>query len=227
MGMPKVSDHMRDQTSKIRFRKNHRDNMHCFQACLSMVLSHFIPEQPDLTFGELDAISKKRPGKYTWPMHALMYLQSRGFDVIDFDMFDYKRFASEGAAYLPEYYGAKAGRDQIENSDAAFEQAAAGRYASSGINRRQVPTLNDVESLLRQGYMTICFVDAGRFTGSREPAGHYVLVTDISGGLVTLQDPGLYNGRGRENHRIDRDLFEHAQDYGDTGKPSFIAINRG
>jgi hypothetical protein len=197
-----------------------------------MALSYFSPHDRELDWYQLDEISKKQEDKYTWPYHTLMYLKSNGFEVVELDMFDYRRFSSEGEAYLIEYYGNSVGRNQSDNSDIPFEQAAAEQYSTLGINRQEVPTRKDLELYLEQGYIVLCFVNSGVFTGSRRPVGHYVLVSNISDEFVTLQDPGLYKvpgekrRRGKENRQVIWKTFERAWNFSGSGTFNLIAIRK-
>ncbi len=68
------------------------DHTHCFQASLRMVLKYYMPDR-DYTWNELDNLTGKKEGLWTWPLFAMIQLKARGFDVIDIEDFDYNKFS--------------------------------------------------------------------------------------------------------------------------------------
>ena len=108
---------------KIPFFPNTGDGTHCFQAAMRMALAVLAPER-EFTYDELDLISRKLPGKWTWPTAAMLWMLDNGFGVELVENFDYSRFAAEGGDYLISRYGEEVGRAQIENSDVRCSHAS-------------------------------------------------------------------------------------------------------
>lgn len=81
----------------IPFFGNTSDNTHCFQAALKMVLKYFLSNE-EFSWEELDRATATVKDRWTWPYAGLMWMQEKGFEVVNIDMFDNKRFAEEGEA---------------------------------------------------------------------------------------------------------------------------------
>jgi hypothetical protein len=54
-----------------------------------MMLKYFLPER-EFTFRELDVISAKVEGLWTWPTATALWLVDNGFEVRNVETFDYK-----------------------------------------------------------------------------------------------------------------------------------------
>ena len=88
----------------IPFCSNTEDDTHCFQAALKMVMKYFWPDK-DYSWEDLEIITKKVEGLWTWPMAGLLWLAEQRVEVIDIEVFDYNRFIAKGGKYLIDEYG--------------------------------------------------------------------------------------------------------------------------
>lgn len=198
------------------------DDLHCFEASLRMVLKHFLPEQ-EYTWEQLDELTGKRAGKWSWPQRAMLALKDMGFEVVDMDTFDYQAFSEQGADYLFSYYKPGVGEEQVKNSDIPNEMEVAKRYAASGIHALKVPGIEDIMSCLAEGYLVICNVNSRTLAGRRGYAGHAVLVYEADENHVTFHDPGL---PASPAERAPTYLFLKAFRYGGEDTPNMLAIRK-
>ena len=106
------------------------DATHCFQACLRSVLKYFCPDK-DYSWEELDKLSGKRVGKWTWPLYAIGQLNDAGFETEIMEDFDYLKFIEAPNKYLLDRFGAQAGNEQIVNSDISHEVEVSKRYSQT------------------------------------------------------------------------------------------------
>jgi hypothetical protein len=195
------------QLPKPPFYGNTSDDTHCLQAVLRMALGLFLPGR-DFTWQELDNLSGKRPGKWTWPQHALLAIREMGLSVREIAAFNYLEFAQHGMDYLREHYGARAAEEQDRNCDLPYEIATAVKYAESGIPQCRAPTFDDIERFLSDGQLVVCWVNHKKLEGRRGGViDHVVLVYGLDVSRVTLHDPGL---PPRQAITVDRGRFWRA-----------------
>lgn len=172
------------------------DGSHCFQAILRSVLHRFFPAR-NYTWEELDQLTGKRPGCWTWPTTALLRLREMGLEVVTLEAFDYRSFADRGEEYLAEYLGPAVAQAQAAHSDLTYEREMAGRFMEQGVPEMRVPDFGDLEELLRQGYLVVCNVNVAVLKGGRGYAGHFVLVYALDERTVWFHDPGPPPAPGR------------------------------
>lgn len=174
----------------IPFYTNTQDNTHCFQAGLRMVLKHFLPDR-EFSWGELEEMTAKKEGLWTWQLQGILNLKAMGFEVVDIDAFDYRAFIERGGDYLIENYGEEVGQSQIEHSDIAQEQVLAKRYIPLDVHQQRTPDFTDLESYLKDGYLVTCNVNSHALYDEPGYAGHFVVVYGYENGIVHFHDPGL------------------------------------
>lgn len=207
---------------KVPFFPNTGDGTHCWQASLKMALASFEPEK-EFSYDELDKISGKVPGKWTWPTTSMLWLLDRGYELILKSDFDYADFAKRGEKYLQERCGEEVAKAQIANSIVSLELAAAKKLAASGIADRTLPTLFDLRNLLASGYVLICNVNAATLHWIAGYSAHFVVVTEITEQFVTLHDPGL---PPKPNFQVSVSSFEAAWAYPEARDRNVLALKK-
>lgn len=95
-------------TGTIPFYANTKDDTHCYQAAFRSVLKYFYSSK-QFTWKQLDLLTGKKKGLWTWPMVGLMNLKEMGLEVISINIFDYQQFADHGGSYLLKLYGEEKG----------------------------------------------------------------------------------------------------------------------
>lgn len=196
------------------------DRSHCFQAVLRSVLRQAFPDR-DYTWEELDRLTGKRPGLWTWPTTGLLRLREMGLEVVIRESFDYRAFADRGEEYLAEHTGADVAREQAAHSDLPYEREAARRFLERGVPENGLPGFEDLEALLRQGYSIVCNVNRAPLMGRPGYSGHFVLVYALDESSVLLHDPGP---PGQPARRLPRDLFMAAWAFPDERAKNLMAF---
>ena len=79
---------------KVPFYGNTKDNLHCFEACIKMVLKYFEPNK-SFSWKELDKLSGKKKGMGSWPTTMLINLYKRGYTIEMWEKWDYLAFVKE------------------------------------------------------------------------------------------------------------------------------------
>jgi hypothetical protein len=174
----------------IPFFPNTGDGTHCFQAALRMALAVVIPGRA-FSMEELDLISQKQPGMWTWPTAAMFWLLKEGVSLKLIEEFDYTAFAERGEAYLVERFGEEVARAQAEHSDIDREREIARRFAAMAPIEQRVPGINDLCKQVERGAVVIVNLNAAELSGQEGYSGHFVVICEVREKSVVLHDPGL------------------------------------
>ena len=207
---------------QIPFYPNTGDGTHCWQAALKMALKYFEPEK-DFSYEELDEITAKQEGKWTWPTAGMLWLLERGYQLKLFTNFDYQKFADRGGDYIIEQYGEEIGRAQIENSDIEHELQFTKKFISLAPLQDKLPDFTDLEKFLQVGWVIICNINSAALHWRPGYSGHFIVLCEVSADEVVLHDPGL---PAREYFRVSRASFQKAWAYPSEQDKNLLAIKK-
>jgi len=205
---------------KVPFFSNTEDGTHCFQAALRIVLGHFWPDR-EFMYEELDKITAKVPGKWTWPTAAMIWLMENGFELHLVEDFDYKEFAQRGEQYIIEKCGPEVGEAQIKNSIISREQEYAAKFVKIAPLERRIPTFKDIKNYLSDGYLIICNINASTLYNQPGYSGHFVVIFRYGWRTLTIHDPGL---PPRPSLHVKKNVFEKAWAYPTEREKNLLAI---
>lgn len=204
----------------IPFFPNTGDGTHCFQAALRMVLAKLMPRK-SFGYEDLDIISGKQPGKWTWPTQAMMWMAAQGLEVRLIEEFDYRAFVDRGNEYLIERYGREVANAQAENSDIEAERKIAKKFVDIAPIEYRIPELSDIKNNFKRDALTIVNLNASALHGLRGYSGHFVVICDVGESSVWLHDPGL---PPNPNMKVSRRIFERAWGYPKPRDKNLMAI---
>lgn len=206
----------------VPFFSNTSDNTHCFQAGIKMVLKFFEPNK-DYNFEELDRLSAKKEGLWTWPTAMTLNLYNMGYEVIAWEDFDYQSFIDNPEQYLFKKCGEEVAKEQIAYSDLAQEKGFMREFMRIGTWKRVIPTQNDIKKFLRKGFLVCCNVNAKTLNHKNGYEGHFVIVIGWDNDGLILHDPGL---PPRKNRHVDQKTFEKSWAYPTPDFKSIMAIKK-
>jgi hypothetical protein len=190
---------------EIVFFPNTEDNLHCYQACLRMVLSAYGVE---LDWEQLEQLSGYNPKRYTWPAEGVIALQEFIPGVRFYSGMDYKEFAHRGEEYYKELTAANPAWFALQQAHASphfhDEQLAAKKLVDMNLFRGRTPNPGFIVSHIAQNYV-VALIDTRAVFHTRRSEGHYVLLTNKIGDTLLANDPGL---PARENYHISLHDFE-------------------
>ena len=204
----------------VPFYKNTPDDTHCFQAVLKMILKYFWPEE-EYTWKELEKITAKVEGLWTWPSAGLIWLQEKGLEIKNIELFDYEKFIQQGGAYLIEEYGEDVGNVQIRNSDIAQEIELAKKFIKVIDIKKEIPKEEDIKKFLTKGYLVGANINSALLNKKEGYAGHFVMVKGFNNKGFIIHDPGL---PGLENRKVEYGLFEKAWAYPNKKAKNIMAF---
>ncbi len=205
---------------KVPFFANRKDDLHCYQAALKIVLKYFFSKKT-FPFRQLEQMTGFKKGFWTWPMRGVLSMIDLGFTVRDIEDFDYAAVGRDAKTYLRTIYGEKAAEEQIAHSDIPKEERTATEFASRVAPELRIPEKKDIETLLNDGYLVLCLVNSKVLNGKRGYVGHIVVLFRVSSSSVWLHDPGL---PPRPNRRVSRKVFERAWGFPDEKAKNIMAF---
>lgn len=204
----------------VPFFPNTGDGTHCFQAALRMVLAKLMPRK-SFGYEDLDIISGKQPGKWTWPTQAMMWMAGQGLEIRLIEEFDYRAFVERGNEYLIERYGQEVAKAQAENSDIEAEREIAKKFVDVAPIEYRIPELSDIKNNFKRDALTIVNINASALHGLRGYSGHFVVICDVDESSVRLHDPGL---PPNPNLKVSRRIFERSWGYPTARDKNLMAI---
>lgn len=210
------------QNNHVPFYANTRDNTHCFQAALRMVLKYFAPER-EFTWEKLDTITAKVKGLWTWPTAGMLWLTQNGFDVKDVEVFNYEQFVEKGKQYLFEEFGQEIADAQATHSNLEQEQELSKQFLHSVGYENRIPTLFDIDHLLSDGYLLICNINSAALSNVKGYTGHFVVVYESDDTFLHIHNPGL---PAQEGQKVEKRLFESSWAYPNDRAKNILAIKR-
>lgn len=208
---------------KIPFYGNTPDNTHCNQAVIKMMLGYYFPKK-HYDWAQLDAMTGKREGLWTWPMKGWLTLSQRGLNVTYYGTFDYRQFIAKGGEYLLEKYGSEVGQAQIDHSDIPYEVEITKDLLTQINQVKLVPDLEHIEQFIVQDSLILCNVNYFPLYDRPGYAGHLVLIYGIDENFVYLHDPGL---PPNPHAQIPIDRFLRAWNYSGAENKGLTVIVKG
>lgn len=206
----------------IPFYANTPDETHCFQAVLRMVLGYFEPEK-EYSFEELDKLTGKVEGLWTWPQQGLICFHERGYIVKEIDDYDAHAFLQEGEDYLLRFYGADAAKEMIAHSDIKHEQEVHKKYVRANIHEKRIPNFEDIQTLLNQDFLVCCLINSKALHKKPGHVGHFVLIYHCDEQTIHFHNPGL---PPQPNQIISHDDFEAAWASPNEGARNIMAFKK-
>lgn len=206
----------------IPFYPNTNDDTHCYQAVIRMTLKHYWPAR-DFSWEELEKITDKVDGLWTWPMAGILWLHDNGFEVHSVKPFDYTKFIERGGDYLIDLFGKEVAHEQIIHSDINQGIKYAKQIVKAGLPEPRMPEMSELKKCLDQGYLLICNLNARALKKKDGYTGHFVLLTSYATNGFVLHDPGLPPHKNREVAFSD---FERAWAYPNEHAKNYIAVRK-
>jgi len=176
----------------IPFYPNTKDNLHCSQACLKMILKYLFPNR-NYSFSYLDKVTYHQKGKWTWDSALLIFLSSLGLEVIYIADFDFSKFAKFGEDYLKRIWDKKTFEIQKKYSNLSQERLLARQLIGNKKIKliKKYPSLRDFKNLFKRGYLLLAAINPYALSKEDNYASHLVVILDITKKTIVFHDPGL------------------------------------
>ena len=185
------------------FVSNSGDDTHCVNAVFRMVLKHY--NNQDMTWEEIDMLTKAIPSKGTWTVGGDIALAKRGIKVRNIEPVDYDRLYKEGTKYLQQVFGADTTKYYLERSNIAFVIPDIPEFLRLVPHETRRASIEEIISFLHKDNLVGVTLNSSILNSKPGFMLHYVLLYDFDGIHFSLHDPGLPPHPSR---RISRETFE-------------------
>ncbi len=194
---------------EIPFYSNTKDNTHCYQACLKMILKHIFPKK-NFTFKKLDKLTNKPKGKWSWYPAGLVSLHKMKLIVKLYSMFDYKKFSQKGEDYIYSLFSKENAEIVIKKSDIPSAVKDTKKMLKRRIFQRKRIHFRKVEEFFKKGYDIMLWVNSRLLNRANGFTGHFVVLTGFDKNNIYVHDPGL---PPRPNRKVSKKHFLKAWEY--------------
>jgi hypothetical protein len=205
---------------KVPFYANTSDNTHCYQAALRSVLKYFLQDK-EFSWRKLDKLTAKLEGMWSWQMQGLINLKKMGFEVLNFEDFDYEKFIKDGKKYLTERFGDEIADTAEKFSDLAQERRISKDFIKLFGKNFNLPDIDDIKKLLKRGYLVVCNLNQAILNGKKGWNGHFVMIFGYDDKNFYLHDPGF---PPRKDRKVAFNKFLSAWAYPDKRSKNLIAL---
>lgn len=182
---------------------------HCVHACFQMIFrtrnGGAVP-----SFGELDRLMNKRPGKYTYEFALLADMPEKGFETRIIWGLDLNQIISDPKSFFLHHYGREVGTETIINTDLDQLREDAKRLSDNidkVIIKQRPATKNDLIEHISEGFYIMCTINQRVLQADPGYVAHSIIVFGCSHRGVTIHNPGPPSVKGSE---ITWDLFDRA-----------------
>jgi hypothetical protein len=172
----------------IPFVKNHEDNKHCVNAVFRMVHQYFFGT--DLSFEEIDKLTKAIPGKATWTFIGEMEFAKKGLKVTNIEKVDYKKLYEKGVDYLKTIVGEETANYYLTKTNIASVVKYIPEYLKYVHHKTRKATIKDIINLLNGGALVGAEVNHRVLNNQPGFGLHFVLLYDFDGKNIIFHDPG-------------------------------------
>lgn len=204
------------------------DNTHCVQCVLRGILESFEPVKT-LTWEDLDTLTGKEPGKWTWPYRGQINLAKRGYEIVAISPEDDNDYLKDGVyETLVKMLGVDAANRQREMADLDqvkrdIQEFMELKQQENLVTFVRSPNLHDYKDYLAQGFLISSSLNARVLDGRDGYASHAVLVYGIDDEYVYLHDSNWENGAQKA---VPQALFQQASTSPTPEQWSMLALRK-
>lgn len=182
--------------------------MHCSQAVFRSVFQYFFDEE--LSWEEIDKITKTIPGKGSWTMAVYIEIAKRGVEVINIEPFDYQRFSKEGIDYLKSSFSEETVNWYLEHSNLMNVQNLVPEFLTLVHHETRKATVEDIDRLLADGYIIGAEINSRVINKKPGFSLHYILIHQATTDGYIINDPGGGSAPALENRIVSKSEFMEA-----------------
>jgi hypothetical protein len=204
------------------------DDTHCVQCVLRGVLESFEPTKTH-TWEDLDTLTGKEPGKWTWPYRLCTNLSKIGYEIIVIDATDDNDYLEFGIyETLVKMLGVEAANKQREMADLDKVKQDLEEYITLQKQGNltifvRSPNLQDYKDYLSQGFLISSSLNSRVLDGRDGSGSHAVLVYGIDDEYVYLHDSNWENGAQKA---VPHALFQQASTSPTAQQWSIMALRK-
>ncbi len=200
--------------------------MHCSQAVFRSLFNYFFKE--NLSWKQIDRITKTIPGKGSWTMAAHIELSKRGIEVVNIEPFDYERFYKKGVDYLKSSFDEKTVNWYLQKSNLLAVKEDIPQFLQLVKHETRRATIKDIDLFMKNGYLVGAEINSRVLNKKPGFSLHYVLIIGMDNGNYFINDPGGSSSPPLEGRVVSkRELIRALGEEGANGEVSAFRKESG
>jgi len=205
----------------LPFYENKGDGQQCMQVAMQIVLKHFLDKEFSLE--ELDLLTKRKEGKWTWTPQIVSVLYDNGLDLKYYSKIDITKF-SGGETFIRERYGADAEKI-LSYTDIPILLFSIKEMMNYDLVSTDVPSFKEIENHISQGHVPMILIDYNILEGVEGSyQGHFIVVTGVDDEFVYYHESGP--GNAEPNRKVSKQKFIDAWNANGTDNDVVIVFGK-
>lgn len=182
-------ENVKNDMKQVPFVANSEDNMHCVNAVFRMV--HRFYFHKDLSWRQIDTLTKAVPGKATWTFIGEMEFAKKGLKVINIEPIDYEKLFKEGVGYFKKVLGKDTAEYYLKKTNIETVFQFIPEYLSIIKHETRRPSTDEIIGYLKHGSLIGVEVNSRILNHRPGFELHFILLYDFDGRDIIFHDPGL------------------------------------
>ncbi len=205
----------------IPFFANTNEGNQCMQVAMQTAIRYFLDKEYSLE--ELDALTGRKKGKWTWTQQVVSVLYDVGLEVKYFSKAETKNFL-QGEEYIRKEYG-KDAETIIKMTDFPVLISAIQKLQKSKLYERKILTLGQIEKHIKERHIPLILVDYNiLYKKKGQYLGHFVAVTGFDKEDIYYHEPGPHNPTPYK--RAKKEMFMNAWNSKSTDNDIIIVFGK-
>jgi len=210
-----------DMRLDIPFYPNTEDGNQCFQVAMQVVLKHFSNKEYSLS--ELDELTQRKPGKWTWTPQIVPVLHDLGLDIRFFSATSLEPYL-EGKPFIHRHFG-KDAEVMLKYTDVDILVNSIKKLLRYDLFEKRKLTFEEIEQHIIQGHVPLVIIDFNKLVEREGPyQGHFVVITGFDDEFVYYHESGPHNPT--PNRKVPKQNFINGLNANGTDNDVVIVLGR-
>jgi hypothetical protein len=174
----------------VPFYENKGDGNQCMQVTMKSILKHFLDK--DFSLEELDKLTERKTGLWTWTSQVVIVLYDLGLEVKYYSKSDLEPFL-QGEPFIRKHFG-KDAEKILKFTDLPVVLGSIKKLLKKDIFEKRKLSFNKVEAHIKQGDIPLMLIDHNKIVGKEGLyQGHFIVVTGFDDQNVFYHESGPKN----------------------------------
>lgn len=205
----------------VPFYTNTNDGNQCYQVCMQAVLDYYLGKKYSVE--ELDKLTKRKTGMWTWTTQIVPVLYDLGLEVKYYSK-DNPELFSGGEKAIRDYFGQDAEKI-LEHTNVPVMIESIKNCQKYNLFEERVLPFKEIEDHISQNHVVLALID-WNIVAEKEDLfeGHMVVVTGFDESNVYYHESGPVNPQ--PNKKVSKKLFVRAWNEPSTGNDLVIVMGK-
>lgn len=205
----------------VPFYENKLEGNQCMQASMKSALKHFLNKE--LSLQELDKLTGRKEGFWTWTSQIVIVLYDLGLDIKYYSKTDLEPFL-EGEPFIRKHFGKDADKI-LKFTDLPVVMESIKKLKKYCIFEKKKLSFEDVENQIKQQRVPLMLIDWNKIAGMQDSfQGHFVVVTGFDDKNVFYHESGPQNPK--PNKQVQKSAFIDAWNANGTDNDVVIVFGK-